>query len=83
VLAGGSTEAEKMAINSGTLSLKWSKMLTMVDRGSKATETAMYGDNTSCIKVCKDPRSSDSTRHIDGHFRKVQQLVKNDVLSLE
>jgi hypothetical protein len=85
VLAGSSTEAEIMAINSGALNLKWIKMLAMVDLGIKATETVLYGDNTSCIKVCKDPRdrSSDRTRHIDGQFKKVQELVKNNVLSLE
>jgi hypothetical protein len=82
-LAGSSTEAQIMAINSGALSLKWIKMLAMVDLGIKATETVLYGDNTSCIKVCKDPRSSDRTRHIDGQFKKVQELVRNEVLSLE
>jgi hypothetical protein len=83
VLAGSSTEAEIMAINSGALNLKWIKMLAMVDLGIEATETVLYGDNTSCIKVCKDPRSSDRTRHIDGQFKKVQELVRNNVLSLK
>jgi hypothetical protein len=83
VLAGSSTEAEIMAIKSGALNLKWIKMLAMVDLGIKANEIVLYGDNTSCIKVCKDPRSSDRTRHIHGQFKKVQELVRNNVLSLE
>jgi hypothetical protein len=57
--------------------------IAMVDLGTKATETVLYRDNTSCSKVCKDPRSSDCTSHIDGQFKKVRELVKNNVLSLE
>jgi hypothetical protein len=83
VLAGSSTEADFMAINFGALNLKWIKMLGMVDLGIKPTETVLCGDNVSCIKVCKDPRSSDRTRHIDGQFKKVQELVKNNMFSLE
>jgi hypothetical protein len=83
VLAGSSNEAEIMAINSGALYLKWIKMLEMVDLGMKGTETVLYGYNTYCIKACKDPRSSDRTRDIDGQFKKVQELVKNNVRSFE
>jgi hypothetical protein len=83
VLAGTSIEAETMDINSGALNLKSIKMLAMVDSGVKASETVLYGDSTSCIKVCKDPRSSHRTCHIDGQFKKVQELGKNDILSLE
>jgi hypothetical protein len=83
VLAGSSTEAEIMAMNKGALELKWIKMLAMADLGIDASDTVLYGDNMSCNKVCKDPRSSDRTRHIDGQFKKIQELIKNNVLSLK
>jgi hypothetical protein len=35
------------------------------------------------VKVCKDPQSSDRTRHIDGKYKIIQQLVKNEVLSVQ
>jgi hypothetical protein len=55
----------------------------MNDLGIDATNTVLYGDNTSCISVCKDPQSSDRTRHIDGQYKKIQELVKNNVLSVK
>jgi Reverse transcriptase (RNA-dependent DNA polymerase) len=83
ILAGSSTEAEIMAMNKGALELKWIKMLVMNDLGIDATNTVLYGDNTSCISVCKDPQSSDRTRHIDGRYKKIQEMVKNKVLSVK
>jgi hypothetical protein len=83
VLAGSSTEAGVMAMNKGALELKWIKILDMNDLGIDATNTVLYGDNTSCMSVCKDPQSSDRTRHIDGQYKKMQELVKNDVLSVK
>ena len=55
-------------------------MLAINDFGIQASNTVLYGDNTSCIDVCKDPQSSDRTRHIDGQFKKIQQMVKNQGL---
>jgi hypothetical protein len=42
-----------------------------------------YTVMTPCISVCKDPQSSDRTRHIDGQYKKIQELVKNKVLSVK
>jgi hypothetical protein len=72
-----------MAMNKGALELKWIKMPAMNDLGIDATNTVLYSDNTSCISVCKDPQSSDWTRHIDGQYKKIQELVKNNVLSVK
>jgi hypothetical protein len=83
VLAGSSTEAEIMAMNYGALELKWIQMLAMNDLGIDATNTVLYGDNTSCISVCKDPQSSDGTRHIDGKYKEIQELVKNIAITFE
>jgi hypothetical protein len=35
------------------------------------------------IYLNKDPQSSDRTRHIDGKYKIIQQLVKNEVLSVQ
>lgn len=43
----------------------------------QASNSVLYGDSTSCIDVCKDAQSSDRTRHIDGKFKKIQEIVKN------
>jgi hypothetical protein len=72
-----------MAMNKGALVFKWTKMLAMNDLCIDATNTVLYGDNTSCISVCKDPQSSNRTRHIDGQYKKIQELVKNKVLSVK
>jgi hypothetical protein len=83
VLAGSSTENEIMPMNKGALELKWIKVLAMNDFGIDATNTVLYGENTSCISVCKDPQSSDQTHHTDGDYKKIQELVKNNVLSVK
>jgi hypothetical protein len=63
--------------------LKWIKMLATNDLGTDATNTVRYVDNTSCISVCKDSQSSDRTRHIDGQYKTIQELVKNNVISVK
>lgn len=83
VIAGSSTEAELMAMNLGALTLKWVKMLSMSDFGIKNNDTVLYGDNQSTVSICKDPQSSDRTRHIDGKFKKIQELIKNEVLRIK
>jgi hypothetical protein len=57
--------------------------LPLSDLGIDATNPVLYGDKTSCISVCKDAQSSDRTRHIDGHCKKIQELVKSDVISVK
>jgi hypothetical protein len=76
VLAGNSAEEEIIANNTGALKLKWIKMLEMIDLGSNATETVLHRDNGSCIEARKYSRSSGCTIHIDGKFKKVEELVK-------
>ena len=83
IISGSSTEAEIMAINKGALLLKWIKMLTMSDLDVPKGIPVLHGDNSSCITVCKEPKSSDRTRHIDGQHKQVQQMVKNNVLSVK
>lgn len=70
-------------MNMGALNLKWVKMLAMGDFGIQASCTVLYGDNQSAITVCKDPQSSDRTRHICGKYLKVQELIKNEVLTVQ
>jgi hypothetical protein len=55
--------------------------LPMNDLGIDATNTVLCGDNTSCISVCKDAESSDRTRHFDGQCKKIQEIVKINVIS--
>jgi hypothetical protein len=72
-----------MAMNKGALALKLIKTLAMNDLGMDATNAVLYGDDTSCISVCKDPQSSDRTHYIYGQSKKIQELVKNNVLSVK
>jgi hypothetical protein len=73
-----------LVLNGGTaIELKWNKMLATNDEGIDATNTVLYGDKTSCISVCKDPQSADRTRHNDGQYKKIQELVKNNVISVK
>lgn len=78
-----STEAEMMAMSMGSLNLKWLKMLTMGDIGILCDSSILFGDNQSAVSVCKDPQSSDPTRHISSHYKKVQELIKDDVLIVQ
>lgn len=83
ILATSSTEAEIMAMNMTSITLKWFKMLAMGDLSIPAKSTVLYGDNQSAVTVCKDPQSSDRTRHIDGKHKKIQEFIKNNVLTLQ
>ena len=72
LISGSSTEAEIMAMNKGALLLKWIKILTMSDLDVPKDIPVLHGDNSSYIAVCKGPKASDCTRHIDGRHKQVQ-----------
>ena len=83
VIPQSSCEAEIMAMNKGALTLKWFKMLALGDIGITSDVPVLFGDNQSAITICRDPQSSDRTRHIDDVHKKVQELVKNEVLCVK
>ena len=55
----------------------------MGDLSIPAQDVMLHGDNSPAVTLCKDPQSSDRTRHIDGKYKKIQEFIKNDVLSVE
>lgn len=83
VIPQSSCEAEIMELNKGALTLKWFKMLTISDISIESNLPVLFGDNQSAVTICRDPQTSDRTRHIDDVHKKVQELVKNEVLCVK
>jgi hypothetical protein len=55
----------------------------MNDSGIDATNMVLYDENSSYVIVDSDAESSDRTCHIDGQYKKIQELATNNVLSFK
>jgi hypothetical protein len=55
----------------------------MNDSGIDATNMVPYDDDSSYVIVHSDPESSDRDCHIDGQYKKIQELATNNVLSFK
>ena len=82
-IAQSSCEAEIMAMNYCALNFKWFKMLAIKDFGIESELPILFGDNQSAVTICRDPQTSDRTRHISDSHKKIQEFVKDDVLAVK
>ena len=82
-VAASSAEAEYMAAFCASRECVFLRRL-MADLGSPQVGPTIIGeDNQACIRISKNPCDAERTKHIDGKYHLVRDLVKDDVLQLE
>jgi hypothetical protein len=82
IVTSSTTEAELVALNSCALQVLWLKQLLGNDLGVAPLRADMFCDNQSTVTVAHNPAATDRSRHINVKHRKVQELIKNQVLSV-
>jgi hypothetical protein len=82
IVTSSTTEAELVALNLCALQVQWLKLMLGNDLGVDPLKALLYCDNKSTVTVSRNPISSDRSRHIAVKYRKIQELVEKQVMSV-
>jgi hypothetical protein len=81
-IVSSTTEAELIALNLCALQVQWLKLMLGDDLGLDPLKAQVFCDNKSTVTVSRNPISSDKSRHIAVKYRKVQELIEKQVMSV-
>ncbi len=82
IVTSSTTEAELVALNLCALQVQWLKLMLGDDLGVDPLKAQLYCDNKSTVTVSRNPISSDRSRHIAVKYRKIQELIEKQVMSV-
>jgi hypothetical protein len=83
IVTSSTTEAELVALNLCALQVQWLKLLLGEDFGVNPLKATLHCDNQSTLAIAHNPIASDRSRHINVKYRKVQELIENQVMSVK
>jgi hypothetical protein len=83
IVTSSTTEAELVALNLCALQVQWLKLLLGEDFGVNPLKATLHCDNQSTVAIAHNPIASDRSRHINVKYRKVQELIENQVMSVK
>lgn len=83
LVAHSSTEAEFMAADSATTSVKWIRMLLDEIGFSPGDATLLYVDNMSAITLIKNPQYHHRSKHIDIRYKYIRERYQEGLINLQ
>eukprot|EP00253_Pinus_taeda_P020448 PITA_20448 len=82
VPADSTTEAEYMAAAEATKEIVWLRKILEYLQVKQVQSTPLMIDNTSAIKLAKNPKFHDQTKHINTKYRLIQHHVEAKTIHL-
>lgn len=80
-IALSTTEAEYVALAEASQEAIWIRRLLDDFGEEQRLATTMYEDNQSCLKLIKNKRHSNRTKHIDTKYHFVRDLVEKGIIN--
>jgi hypothetical protein len=78
-----STEAEYVALSEACQEAIWLTQLMKDFHETELSQTTIYGDNQSCIKLVKSERTSSRSKHIDTKYHFIRDVITRGDIILE
>jgi hypothetical protein len=72
-----------VAPNLCSLQVQWFMLLLGVDLAVAHLETKIFCDNQSTVTIAHSPVASDRSRHIQVKYKKVQELIDSQFMSVK
>ncbi len=84
IIAQSSMEAEYIAMAEAAKEVEWLRKLQAEFRPNQLSKpTTIFEDNQSSIALSKNPIHSNRSKHIAVRYHKIQELVANQIISVE
>ena len=83
IIALSSTEAEYIALSETCKEIIWLKRLVNIFDKALANDCTIFSDSQSCMKMTKNDKFSNRTKHIDTKFHFVKDLVSKNAVKIE
>jgi hypothetical protein len=83
IVTSSTTEAKLVALNLCAPQVQWLNLLLREDFGVNPLKATLHCDTQSTVAIAYNPVESDRSLHINVKSRKIQELIENQVVSVE